>query len=48
MADKLIDSSKTLEKYKNIAEVITYAGGSQSFEHIEETLPVIKTVIYSH
>ena len=41
MADELIDSSKTLEKYQEIAKVVTFEGGSHSFEHIEEAIPVI-------
>jgi len=47
MADELIDSAKTQEKYNEIAEVFTYEGGSHSFEHIKEALPVIKSVIVS-
>ena len=47
MADELIDSSKTLERYKEIAKVVTFEGGSHGFEHIEEAMPVIKEVIYS-
>ena len=46
MADELIDSTKTLEKYQEIAEVVTFSGGSHGFEHIEEALPVIKKVIF--
>ncbi len=45
MADELIDSSKTVEKYQDIAEVITYPGGSHGFEHIEEALPVVEKII---
>ena len=47
MADELIDSSKTLEKYHETATVVTFKGGSHGFEHIEEAMPVIKEVIYS-
>ena len=47
MADELIDSSITREKYQEIAEVVTYQGGSHGFEHIEEALPVIKQTIYT-
>lgn len=47
MADELIDSSKTLEKYQEIAKVFTYPGGSHAFEHIEEALPVIGKEINS-
>lgn len=45
MGDELIDSSKTLEKYRKMANVVTFEGGSHSFEHMEEALPVIKKVI---
>jgi hypothetical protein len=44
MADELIDSSKTLHKYNTRAEVTTYEGGSHSFEHIKQALPIIKNV----
>ena len=47
MADELIDSCKTLERYKEIAKVVTFEGGSHGFEHIEEALPVIKEAIYN-
>ena len=47
MADEVIDSSITLEKYQEIAKVVTFEGGSHGFEHIEEALPVIKDAIYS-
>ena len=45
MADELIDSAKTVESYQETAEVVTFAGGSHSFEHIEEAMPVIKRVL---
>ena len=48
MADEVIDSSITLEKYQEIAKVVTFEGGSHGFEHIEEALPVIREAIYSH
>jgi len=47
MADELLDSSLTVKKYQHCANVITYQGGSHSFEHIEQALPEIKKVIYS-
>jgi len=47
MADEVIDSSITLEKYQEIAKVVTFEGGSHGFEHIEEAMPVIKEAIYS-
>jgi len=46
MADELIDSSLTIDKYKSIANVVSFAGGSHSFEHIEQALSTIKKVIY--
>ncbi len=45
MADELIDSSKTLAKYQGRAKVVTFSGGSHGFEHIDEALPTIKSVI---
>jgi predicted esterase YcpF (UPF0227 family) len=47
MADELIDSENTLEIYKEKANVVTYTGGSHSFEHIKQALPVIEKVIFS-
>lgn len=47
MADELIDSVQTLAMYKEKANVVTYAGGSHSFEHIKQALPVIEKVIFS-
>ena len=45
MADELIDSSQTYRQYKEIADVTIYKGGSHSFEHIEEALPIIKKAV---
>jgi len=47
MDDELIDSEKTLALYKEKANVVTYAGGSHSFEHIKQALPVIEKLIFS-
>jgi hypothetical protein len=47
MADELIDAEKTLLKYQAIANVVTYDGGSHSFEHMRQALPVIERVIFS-
>lgn len=47
MADELLDSNLTLQKYQNCANVITYQGGSHGFEHIKQALPEIKKVIFS-
>ena len=47
MADELLDAEKTYAKYQAIANVVTFAGGSHSFEHMQEALPVIEKVIFS-
>lgn len=47
MADELIDSEKTRLKYQKKANVLTYKGGSHSFEHIRQALPIIEQVIFS-
>ncbi len=48
MADELIDAKNTLFKYqeKETANVVTYDGGSHSFEHIREALPTIERLIF--
>lgn len=48
MADELIDSEKTLALYKEKANVVTYAGGSHSFEHIKQALPVIESLMFEN
>lgn len=47
MADELLDSEKTLLKYQAIAHVVTFAGGSHSFEHMRLALPVIERLLFS-
>ena len=47
MADELIDSENTLSRYKHKANIVTYDGGSHSFEHIRQALPIIEQVIFS-
>ncbi|WP_031433261.1 YqiA/YcfP family alpha/beta fold hydrolase [Methylomarinum vadi] len=47
MADELLDAEKTLAKYKNIARVVAYEGGSHGFEHMRQALPVIEQVVFS-
>jgi len=47
MADELIDSKKTQSLYKERANVVTYDGGSHSFEHIKQGLPVIEQLIFN-
>ena len=46
MADELLDAEKTLSKYQETANIATYEGGSHSFEHIRQALPVIEQVIW--
>lgn len=48
MADELLDAGKTADKYRDIAKVISYQGGSHGFEHMREALPVIEQVIFSN
>ena len=47
MADELIDSENTLSVYKDKANVVTYDGGSHSFEHITQALPVVDRLIFN-
>ena len=46
MADDLIDAKNTLSKYQEKSNVVTYDGGSHSFEHIREALPIIEEVVF--
>jgi len=46
MADELIDSKNTLSKYQEKANVVCYEGGSHSFEHIRDALPIVEKVIF--
>jgi len=46
MADELIDSENTVSVYQDKANVVAYGGGSHSFEHIKQSLPVIEQVIF--
>jgi len=45
MGDELLDSTITLSKYQDKADVVTFAGGAHGFEHIVEALPVIEQVM---
>ena len=47
LADALIDAKKTREEYHTKANVVCFNGGSHSFEHIQQALPVIERVIFS-
>ena len=47
MEDELLDSRLTLKQFNASAHIVTYPGGSHSFEHIEQALPTIEKVIYS-
>lgn len=45
MADELIDSQATLDRYKDRAELICFAGGSHSFEHMAQALPKLEALL---
>ena len=45
MGDELLDAEKTLLTYQSNAHVLTFAGGSHSFEHMRAALPTILQVI---
>jgi predicted esterase YcpF (UPF0227 family) len=45
-ADELINAETTHLTYEDKANVICYKGGSYSFEHIKQALPVIEKVIF--
>lgn len=47
MADELIDSEKTRSLYEAKANVAVFEGGSHSFEHMRQALPVIERAIFS-
>lgn len=47
MADELINSAHTLSVYKDKANVVSFEGGSHSFEHIKQALPTIEGVIFN-
>ncbi len=44
--DELLDSEQTIIFFNDKANVVAYNGGSHSFEHIEQALPVIEQVIF--
>ncbi len=46
MADELIDSQQTVLKYQSKAKLLTFEGGSHSFEHIKQALPEIEQLIF--
>lgn len=47
MGDELIDSQQTLIKYQNKAKLVTFEGGSHSFEHMQQALPTIEQLIFA-
>ncbi|OQK16526.1 hypothetical protein AU255_01065 [Methyloprofundus sedimenti] len=47
MADELIDAKNTLLKYQEKAKIVSYDGGSHSFEHMREALPVIEGILFN-
>ena len=47
MADELIDSENTRSKYEEKATIVTYDGGSHSFEHMKQALATIEQVVFN-
>ncbi|GFO77570.1 uncharacterized protein BPLS_P6085 [Bathymodiolus platifrons methanotrophic gill symbiont] len=47
MGDELLDSENTLSKYNEKANIVIYSGGSHSFEHIRQALPIIDQVLFN-
>jgi len=45
MGDELLDSEVTISEYKDKANIVTYSGGSHSFEHMNEALAVIDKLL---
>jgi uncharacterized protein len=43
--DELLDAEQTRLKYQTIARVVSFDGGSHAFEHMQQALPVIESVI---
>ena len=48
MADSLLDSRQTQAKYQDMARVVSFDGGSHSFDHMTQALAVIESVIFSN
>lgn len=46
MGDELIAADKTVAKYKGRAKIVSFAGGSHSFEHMKQALPEIERVMF--
>jgi uncharacterized protein len=46
--DELIDSANTIRTFQRCAEVIVFNGGSHAFEHMAESIPIIRSVIFSN
>ncbi len=46
--DELLDAEKTLAKYRDIAQVEAYDGGSHAFEHMGQALPIVERVVFSY
>lgn len=47
MADELLDARQTLSKYRAVAKIVAYEGGSHGFEHMRQALPVVEQVLFS-
>lgn len=47
LADELIDSHKTIDKYRTLANIVSFEGGSHGFEHMSESLSTIQQVLFT-
>ncbi len=45
--DELLNAKQTAEHYQPIARVEIFPGGSHSFDHMEQALPVLEQVIFA-
>ncbi len=48
MADELLDSELTIERYQHRARIFSYPGGSHGFEHMLEALPEIEKILFAN
>ena len=46
-ADELIDSEETIVHYRGLAHIVAFDGGSHSFEHMQQAIPVIEKVVFA-
>ena len=46
MGDELLDSKQTILTYQAKANILTFAGGSHSFDHMQQALSVVEQVLF--